>query len=135
MAAEILSRVIRALVAGKKVLPFSKLNHCPVILHLAYADDTIIFTNDPKNCLLHLTEFLARYEKESGQLINKSKSRFVVGSKVYVAKSNTVAACTSFLKKTMPLKYLMCTLFIERKKIEYFIDILPNLRKIGWVEV
>lgn len=46
----------------------------PYINHLAYADNTIIFTSAQPQSLKLVMEILANYERVSGQNINKEKS-------------------------------------------------------------
>ena len=77
---------------------------------------------------------LENYEKESGQLINKAKSCFIVGSKTSTFRSNTIAAITGFQKKNLPFKYLGCTLFKGIKKVDYFSEMLAKFEKklAGW---
>lgn len=79
-------------------------------------------------------EFLSQYERKSGQLINKSKSCFIVGSKVDIQISKSIAASTGFQKKNLPVKYFGCSTFAGRKKIEYFNDISAKFEKkmAGW---
>lgn len=60
-----------------------------------------------KLCSFCLTnEKYEAYEAESGQLINKGKSCFIVGKKMEIARCNILAECTGFQKRTFPVKYL-----------------------------
>lgn len=42
--------------------------------HLSYVDDTILFSSGDKGSIIKVMNILNRYERVSGQLINKSKS-------------------------------------------------------------
>ena len=107
LASEVASRGLNYLAATKQIGTFSAPRNCPIITHLAFADDIIIFTNRSRTSLTKLMDFLAQYERESGHLINKHKSCFVVGFKV---------DATGFVRKALPLKYLGCQLFVGRNK-------------------
>ncbi|XP_060211977.1 uncharacterized protein LOC132639556 [Lycium barbarum] len=54
----------------------------PKINHLAYADDTIIFTSSCEISLTLIMDVLTQYENASGQLINKAKSSVYLHDKV-----------------------------------------------------
>lgn len=49
-----------------------------LISHLAYADDFMIFTKAHEEGLKRIMAFLSSYEVASGQLINVTKSSFVL---------------------------------------------------------
>ncbi|KAG5605762.1 hypothetical protein H5410_027254 [Solanum commersonii] len=48
----------------------------PEINHLSYADDTILFGSTDRYSVRRMMEVLNKYERVSGQLINKEKSYF-----------------------------------------------------------
>ena len=52
----------------------------PVISHLLFADDCIIFTQATKQAAERIQEILNIYNKGSGQLVNKSKSAIFFSS-------------------------------------------------------
>ncbi|XP_047252762.1 uncharacterized protein LOC124887329 isoform X2 [Capsicum annuum] len=66
------------------------------INHLAYADDTIIFTSADSVFLKMIKNTLQEYEKVSGQMINVSKSFFYMHQKVVDALVQEVASITGF---------------------------------------
>lgn len=55
----------------------------PIITHLSYADETILFTSDDSNSLKMKIDSLDAYELCSGQLLNKQKYCFIFTSQVY----------------------------------------------------
>lgn len=79
-----------------------------------------------KCSLQQLIGFLGLYEEESesGQLINKDKSCYIV----------IVLEVTGFKRRNLPVKYLGCSLFTGRKQIDYFNDLLKKFEKklAGW---
>lgn len=78
IAAKVLSRGLKELMFTKKTTAFSRPIHCPIISHLAFADDMVIFTNGYKQSLQHLGNFLSLYEQESCQSISKEMSCYIV---------------------------------------------------------
>lgn len=70
---------------------------CPRITHLAFADDTIIFSNGSRKSLHNLMDFLSEYEEESGHVINKSKSCFLLGDNASASKVTTVVEITGYV--------------------------------------
>ncbi|XP_019252907.1 PREDICTED: uncharacterized protein LOC109231725 [Nicotiana attenuata] len=74
LAAEAMSRGLNALHRNKQFCGFGMPKWSPKINHLAYADDTIIFSSSDNTSLKLIMDVLAAYEIASGQLINKIKS-------------------------------------------------------------
>lgn len=78
LAEEALSRGLFTLFHSYSIKAFATSGNGPIISHLLYADDTIIFTNGTKSSLNKLMTFLSSYEAASGQLINKEKSCYIL---------------------------------------------------------
>ncbi|XP_075084870.1 putative mitochondrial protein AtMg01250 [Nicotiana tabacum] len=74
LAAEALSRGLNALHMNLNFCGYGMPKWSPKINHLAYADDTIIFSSSDVPSLPLIMEVLYAYEVASGKLINKSKS-------------------------------------------------------------
>lgn len=92
------------------------------------------FTNSSTNNLQQLFYFLKMYELESGQLVNASKSCFIVSDKTPLSVSSSIASTTGFIQKQLPYNYLECTIFKGRKKrcyFEYLINFVQD-RLAGW---
>lgn len=117
LGAEVLSRGLIYLIINKKTIPFSKPNNFPVICHLIFADDMMIFSNGSKQYLLHLMQFLALYEKKSGRLISKGKSCYIVVERTGRDRCQIIEAVTGFQKKSFISNIWVCSLFTDRKKI------------------
>lgn len=97
----------------------------PLISHLAYADDVIIFCNGSKSSLEAHMKYLDWYQNFSGQLVNINKSCFITGNNGN--RDEIVAATTGFVKQDLPLLYLGCPLYTGKKKISLF---TPLIRKM-----
>ncbi|XP_019232503.1 PREDICTED: uncharacterized protein LOC109213197 [Nicotiana attenuata] len=74
LAAEALSRGLNSLHRNLHCCGFGLPKWSPKNNHLAYADDTIIFSSSDATSLSLIMRILTAYESASGQLINKSKS-------------------------------------------------------------
>ena len=81
IAAEFLSRSLNNLLQKVNFIPYSVPKGCTLINHLSYADNILIFSSGHKNSLKAIMEVLKAYEGFSGQLINKKKSGFIVGTR------------------------------------------------------
>lgn len=61
IGAEVLSRGLADLLFQKQILPFFKPSQRPIISHLSFTDNMVIFTNGDKRSLKYLMEFLSLY--------------------------------------------------------------------------
>lgn len=67
LSEEPLSRGLSELHSSGKLLPYKVPRTCPMISHLLFADDCIIFTNGSKRNIEKLMSFLNEYAATSGQ--------------------------------------------------------------------
>lgn len=74
---EALTCGIKDLVAEGRFAPYTMLRGVPVVSHMCFADDLILFTKGFRRPLQSLFQFLASYERLSGKKINKDKSFFL----------------------------------------------------------
>ncbi|KAL9660376.1 hypothetical protein QQ045_025189 [Rhodiola kirilowii] len=56
--------------------------NAPIITHLMFADDCVLFLKAKPDCVMRLTEILKSYEAVSGQKVNFQKSEVVCSSNV-----------------------------------------------------
>ncbi|XP_027184167.1 uncharacterized protein LOC113782475 [Coffea eugenioides] len=101
---EVLSRALNSLVTQRGFTPFRVPPQCPVVSHLAFADDVIIFPSGGRSSLKLVKRVLDDYSVASGQRVNPQKSCFlthpwtpsqraaVVGQVYYADTYNAVAA-------------------------------------------
>ncbi|XP_026428863.1 uncharacterized protein LOC113324790 [Papaver somniferum] len=73
--------------------------------HLIFADDIFIFCNGNKKTLQNLMELLDKYQKASGQMVNKAKSKCFVGG-VSDLRRNEIANALQMELSVFPDKYL-----------------------------
>lgn len=134
IGAEVLSRLLNQLHQSPQFHGFYMEKIGPQINHLSFADDTIIFTSGRSKSLELIMKVLSVYESNSGQLINKSKSHFIVPPHVFKRSVDRVKSITGFLQKKAPFTYLGCPLYIGRQRIIYYSDMVSKVvsRISGW---
>lgn len=82
--------------ANSNLKPFKVPRSCPLISHLLFAGDCLIFTNDSQDNLYKVMNFLQLYAKASCQLINSSKSNFLIHHPIPQAGKDIVFVVTEF---------------------------------------
>nr|XP_016444964.1 PREDICTED: uncharacterized protein LOC107770200 [Nicotiana tabacum] len=102
----------------------------PKISYLAYADDIIIFSGGKSDYIKLIMSQIKKYENCSGKLVNGQKSVFLTSPKASTCRINRIRSITGFLDKPFPFTYLGCPLFIGRKKISIFDDMISKVVKI-----
>ncbi|XP_075084712.1 uncharacterized protein LOC142167967 [Nicotiana tabacum] len=104
------------------------------VTHLAYADDVIIFSSGGKRTLKLVMHQLQNYEKCSGQLINTGKSCFLVDPKASNIAIQRIKEVTGYRNSNFPITYLRCPLYVGRKRISHFSEIVSKhvKRTTGW---
>ncbi|VFR01632.1 unnamed protein product [Cuscuta campestris] len=105
IATEGFSRSIKATIDSKFLMPF-KVGKTPVVSHLSFADDLILFVNGDVRNLLRLRKLIEKYAYDSGETINKGKCRFYCSKSVVLNKVLRMEAALGISKGTLPFKYL-----------------------------
>ncbi|XP_019234735.1 PREDICTED: uncharacterized protein LOC109215174 [Nicotiana attenuata] len=111
LAAEALSRGLNSLHNNPSFCVFGLPKWSLKINHLAYADDTIIFSSSDARSLQLIMQILAAYETASGQLINRSKSAIYMHHSARVQVIDKVQRITGIPKQEFPFTYLGCPIF------------------------
>ncbi|XP_059284744.1 uncharacterized protein LOC132038037 [Lycium ferocissimum] len=96
--------------------------------HLAYADDTIIFSSADRYSLKLVMEVLLNYETVSGQRMNRDKSCFYMYKTCAMRLVQDVTQITGFTRGEFPFKYLGCPIFHSRKKKAYYNDLIKKVK-------
>ncbi|KAK4396610.1 hypothetical protein Sango_1497600 [Sesamum angolense] len=104
------------------------------VSHLAYADDLMIFTTTCRQNMELLRELLRANERVSGQLINGSKSSFIVGRQASSLQTQAVQDVLGYQLKHLPVTYLGVPLYKGNRKACLFDSIISRLRDMlqGW---
>ena len=87
---EALSRALNALVRQRQFHPFKVSPGCPIVTHLSFADDVVIFSSGLKPTLQLLIRVLEEYFAVSGQKINEQKSYFLVHPRLGPRRSKII---------------------------------------------
>nr|XP_016509522.1 PREDICTED: uncharacterized protein LOC107826990 [Nicotiana tabacum] len=107
LSAEVLSRSLNKLFEDKSFVGFGMPKWYDSLNHLVYADDTIIFASSHPPSLSKIMAVLGKYEKISGQMINKEKSSYYMHSKVANGLFQAAGAITGFARVLDPLNSIL----------------------------
>ncbi|XP_075088224.1 uncharacterized protein LOC142170259 [Nicotiana tabacum] len=124
---ELLSRLMNKLPENANFSSYTVDKHSPLIMHLSYVDDTILFTSGDLESIRLMMLNLKIYEEISGQLRNKEKSSFLVAPKATQNFIEEIKMMTSFQYKYFPVTYLGAPIYVERKKVCYFNDMITKV--------
>lgn len=119
----------------KGTLPGVKVaRNCPPINHLLFADDTMFFGKSNAASCSALLSILDRYEKASGQCINRGKSAITFSSKTKPECRTRVKAVLNMSNEGGIGKYLGLPEHFGRKKRDIFSSIVDRIkqRAHGW---
>ncbi|XP_060182300.1 uncharacterized protein LOC132611964 [Lycium barbarum] len=127
LAVEVLTRNLNRLHQIPQFRGFGMPRRSLKINHLAYADDMIIFTSDDVMSLQLIMEVLRKYEKTSGQKINKEKSVVYLHHNLTGDIKVTVEVVTGIGRKDFPFTYLGCPIFYSKRRKEYYNSTLMKI--------
>ncbi|XP_019245221.1 PREDICTED: uncharacterized protein LOC109225083 [Nicotiana attenuata] len=127
LAAEALSRGLKSLHSNLHFRGFGLPKWSPKINHLAYADDTIIFSSSDARSLKLIMQILSSYEAASGQLINKSKSAVYMHHSARAQVIEKVQRITGIPNQEFPFTYLGCPIFYLRRRMNYYQDLITKV--------
>lgn len=82
IAAKLLSKSLNNVHKEKDFVGYRLPKWSPEIIHISYADDTILFYSGNRVCIIKMMNVLKRYEKTYEQLINKAKNLFYLHDNV-----------------------------------------------------
>lgn len=102
---EVLSRNLTMLKDSRQVKPIISGNGYQCPLHLLFADDIIIFANGQIRGIRRILKILERYEKASGQVVNKEKTKLFLGGMSFSRKV-AISKETGLSLAELPEKYL-----------------------------
>lgn len=81
IGAEVLSRSLNNSFLDRRFIEFGLPKWSPQINHLAYADDTILFSSGDRYSIFKMMSVISCYETTSGQRVHEDKSFFYVHEK------------------------------------------------------
>ncbi|XP_050211430.1 uncharacterized protein LOC126661619 [Mercurialis annua] len=123
--------VARNVIKGIKIA-----KECPVISHLFFADDSIIFSQATHQDVTGLISVIEDYGRASGQLINFSKSAIFFSQNTDLNTRRTLANLLKVQNIGSESSYLGLPPFILRSKKTSFKDIIDKIERklLGWKE-
>lgn len=78
----------------------------PIISHMLYADDIVLFSNGGKVTLRTIMNVLKSYEDWSGQVVNKSKSSIFFPKHITLSRRYRLLRIIGFTEGCFPFLYL-----------------------------
>lgn len=134
IGAELLSRLLINLLE-EGFIPYFTKKKGPIISHLCYVDDTILFSSGDSVSLKLLMTKLEVYESMSDQKINKMESAFYVSSNLDNNNINMIKDIFDFNQLDFSMHYLGCPIYRGRKKIVHFNKMVAKVasRLHGWL--
>ncbi|KAK3211755.1 hypothetical protein Dsin_016461 [Dipteronia sinensis] len=136
ICAEGFSSLIDNVVSSGKLSGFKCSKKGPVLSHLFFADDSLIFSKaNEANCVA-IREILDVYAMTSGQFVNLNKSAMCISHSMSAANGVKLASNVSVNLVNCLDRYLGLPCFIGRSKRKLFSDITDKVwNKIkGWGE-
>ncbi|KAK9275492.1 hypothetical protein L1049_022759 [Liquidambar formosana] len=133
LAEEVLSKAIHQLVLTKKLLPISSPRGGLAPTHLLYADDVLIFCRGSMFCINNVLDLLDKYGLNSGQIVNRAKSKVLLG-KAALHRSQQILVATGMQSESFPFTYLGVPLFKGKPKRKFLQPIADKIRSKleGW---
>nr|XP_027075880.1 uncharacterized protein LOC113699725 [Coffea arabica] len=134
IGAEVLFKSLNALATQRRFTPFKVPARCPIVSHLAYADDVIIFSSGVTSSLRLINGALKRYCMVSSQQVNRQKSGFLVSPGLPSQRAALIGQVIGFQRRVFPIRYLGCPLYVGRRKKVFFADMYNTVaaRILSW---
>ncbi|KAL0367264.1 UNVERIFIED_CONTAM: putative mitochondrial protein [Sesamum radiatum] len=136
LCSEALSCLFREAEASNKFKGVAVARGAPLVSHLLFADDSLIFSEATKEAFRCIKEILSKYEKASGQFINLQKSSVNFSGNTDPTLQLELAQSLGVAVTSNHAKYLGLPACIGRSKKEIFQDLCDTICKkvMGWKE-
>lgn len=103
--------------------------NAPVVHHLLFADDSLLFARESNSDCSHIQEVLRDYELAYGQKVNFGKSNIVFSKNVLASNQLRLASLLGVEIVIGHEKYLGLSTYIGRAKTEAFTYLKDRLSK------
>ncbi|CAA0827103.1 Uncharacterized mitochondrial protein AtMg01250, partial [Striga hermonthica] len=134
LVSEILSAMITDKVERGAFRGVSVARGAPVLSHLLFADDSLVFCKADKYQAQLLLSILSRYQNFSGQKVNTAKSSIFFSKNTSAATQREVCAVFPGIQIQRSTRYLGMPLGIGKSKKEVFGFVTEAVRKkvVSW---
>ncbi|XP_058073089.1 uncharacterized protein LOC131221804 [Magnolia sinica] len=114
--------------------PFKLHRGCPIISHLLFTDDTLLFVNGSQDSLHSIKAFLVAFQEVTGQRINFHKSSFLCSAKMNTGRIRQIERALGISKARAGVLYLCIPLFKGRVSTASFKVLIDKTgsRISGW---
>ena len=129
LCSEVLSGLCSKAQVEGRMRGFKVARGSPRINHLLFADDTMFFLNADKGSTEELKAILSRYEKASGQSINKEKSSITFSRKAPRELKQRVHSELQIQNEGGVGKYLGLPEHFGRRKRDLFTSIIERIKQ------
>ncbi|WMV23959.1 hypothetical protein MTR67_017344 [Solanum verrucosum] len=119
---------------NKGCIGYSMHQKGPLINHLCYAADIVMFSSGNMRTIKMIMKTLRQYERESGQMINIDKRVFLTATHSPDSTRRMINRINGYNHELFPMKYLGCSIFQEERGFKHFADIAKTImNKVqGW---
>ncbi|XP_058723191.1 uncharacterized protein LOC131594996 [Vicia villosa] len=136
LCANVFSGLLKKGVADKQIHGVKVARSAPVISHLFFADDSLLFSRANSNEARKLLDILHQYQTASGQIVNFEKSEASFSSNVSNADKANIQNIMRVNTVQRHTKYLGIPLIFGRSKKDIFKLVVDRVQKKvkGWKE-
>ena len=126
LAADYLSRCLDRLIERDKEMVYRCRKKAPVITHLSYADDIIIFTRAHREAMEKLVGCLNHYIAVSSQMVNNGKTHFYLVEE-HMEFADIVEEVGGFQRGEMPFTYLGVPIFRGARRADHLLPLRQRM--------
>lgn len=93
---EIQSRLLKKCFEAGEIEPFNHTRGAPLISHLLYVDDVVVFANGGQSSVKKIRDTFKMYEEWSGQVVSQEKSSVFLSKNITAARRRGLLCLTGF---------------------------------------
>ncbi|XP_010463260.1 PREDICTED: uncharacterized protein LOC104743929 [Camelina sativa] len=124
LAMEVFSQLLTQHFSANKIGPHPSAL-CPLVSHLAFADDIMVFFDGKTNSLSHIVAVLQEFSRISGLTMNLSKTELFLGGVTQIEA--TQMASLGFNIGSLPIRYLGLPLMHRKLRLAEYRPLLQSL--------
>ncbi|XP_042980145.1 uncharacterized protein LOC122310315 [Carya illinoinensis] len=128
LACEVLTRMLKQNFNHGRISPYYIPRGAPLVSHLLYADDLLIFANGGKKSVRGIIRTLEQYAQWSSQAINKEKSALFMSKRIPYDRRCGLLNKTGFTEGSFPTIYLGVPLVTGRLTARHLEPLVNKVR-------